>query len=329
MSKKSNNKALRNAAAISGASIGTLAVGAALTYFGTKLLVNTALDRTPPRVMKKANGLISGSAKNSPVPAEALEAAENLRNSENRIIETVAHDGTRLVGHYIPCENAERLIIAVHGWRSSWDKDFGLISDFFRNNGCSVLYVEQRGQNNSGGDYMGFGLVERYDCIDWVHAAKEQLNNELPVYLCGVSMGAATVLMASGDGLPEEVHGIIADCGFTSPEEIWHHIARKNLHVPYITKKYIADAMCKHKLLVGANEYSTVTALKNAKVPVLFIHGSADKFVPIEMTYKNYAACASPKDLLVVPGAGHALSYYVEPVRYEETVKRFWSKYDK
>ncbi len=328
MSKKSNNKALRNAAIATGASAGTLAVGAALTYLGTKLLINTALDRTPPKVMKKANGVISGSAKEPLVPAPALEASEKLKNSENQVIETVAHDGTRLVGHYIPCEKAKRFVIAVHGWRSSWDKDFGLISDFFRDNGCSVLYVEQRGQNESGGDHMGFGLVERYDCIDWIRAVNEQLGNKLPIYLCGVSMGATTVLMAAGSELPQNVHGIIADCGFTSPEEIWRHIARKNLHMPYVTQKHIADAMCRKKLLVGANEYSTVTAVQNATVPILFIHGTADRFVPIEMTYKNYAACASPKDLLVVPGAGHALSYYVEPERYEEAVKRFWKRYD-
>lgn len=96
-------------------------------------------------------------------------ASESLAVQPNETVEIIAHDGEKLVGHYFPCEKPERVIIAFHGWRSSWHRDFGMISDFWYKNNCSVLYVEQRGQNNSSGEYMGFGLTERFDCLDWLN----------------------------------------------------------------------------------------------------------------------------------------------------------------
>lgn len=81
-----------------------------------------------------------------------------------------------------------------------------MVSDCWKRNRCSVLYAEQRGQGNSGGDFIGFGQIERYDCLDWIHWVSERCGTELPIYLCGVSMGATTVLMAAGLDLPENVH---------------------------------------------------------------------------------------------------------------------------
>ncbi len=83
-----------------------------------------------------------------------INASDKLKNSSCETIEIISNDGVGLVGHWYPCENAKRIIIAMHGWRSSWSRDFGMLADFFRSNQCSVLYAEQRGQNNSGGDYM-------------------------------------------------------------------------------------------------------------------------------------------------------------------------------
>jgi fermentation-respiration switch protein FrsA (DUF1100 family) len=100
-------------------------------------------------------------------------------------------------------------------------------------------------------------------------------------------MGAATVLMASGLPLPENVHGIMADCGFTSPHAIWKHVAEKNLHLSYGIIGKIASDMCRKKINMGPGDYSTTFALANTDIPVIFVHGSDDKFVPIEMTYEN------------------------------------------
>ena len=310
---------------------GLTSVGAtvAASYITTKLLVQTALDREMPKMMRGSNGRIAGSER-SPEFVEAYKTAANyLKEQEHEHVEIVGHDGVALKGHFFPCENAKRVIIAFHGWRSSWYSDYGIISSFWHSNGCSVLYVEQRGQHESGGDYIGFGLTERYDCIEWTNWTICRCGKNLPIYLAGISMGAATVLMASDLGLPGNVHGIMADCGFTSPKAIWKHVARKNLHIPYALGSIIADDMCRKKINMGSGDYSTVDALKKTDIPVLFVHGTDDHFVPVEMTYENYEACASPKRLLIVPGADHSMSYYVNPREYERTVLNFWKDFDR
>lgn len=306
----------------------TAGLAATTTYFTTRLLVKYALDREVPKIMKNAEEKIAGASMDGEFMKELKVAAESLGDMPHKTVEIFGGDSTKLVGHWFETENAKRTIIAVHGWRSSWCRDFGMVADFWLNNGCNVLFVEQRGQNNSDGDHMGFGLIERYDCLDWIKWVNGNTEDGLPIYLCGVSMGATTVLMATGLELPDSVHGVIADCGFTSPNDIWKHVANKNLHITYGLTGVIADYMCKQKIQMGSKDYSAVNALENSKVPVLFVHGSDDKFVPITMTYKNYKACQSQKRLLVVPGADHGMSYYVDRPIYEKTVLEFFKDFD-
>lgn len=307
----------------------TAIAAAASSYITAKLLVKTALDRNQPKIMKKANSRISGGKGDAEFDKARMAAAEALDGKPHETVEIVSCDGINLVGHFSPCENAKRIIIAFHGWRSSWNYDYGMIADFWHSSGCSVLYAEQRGQSQSGGDFMGFGLTERYDCADWADWAVSRFGESIPIYLAGVSMGAATVLMASNLILPKSVCGIMADCGFTSPKAIWKHIARKNLHISYGMRGVMVDAMCRKRINMGADGYSAKEALKNTDIPVLFIHGTDDTFVPIEMTYENYKACASPKRLLVVPGADHAMSYYTNKAEYEKAELEFWRDFDK
>lgn len=322
------NKTVKKIIIGSGITASALAAAGAVSYIITNKLVKVALDREDPLKMKKSIQKISGSAEKEESLELQTATEEKLKNSECETIEITARDGEKLVGHLHTCENAKRTIIAMHGWRSSWTKDFGLISDFWHNNDCNVLYVEQRGQGSSGGNYMGFGLLERYDCLDWINWAKEKYD-DLPIYLFGVSMGASTVLMASGLELPENVHGIIADCGYTSPHAIWKYIVENNLHFHYNgIRGAIANDICKRKIRIGSKDYSCTDALKECKVPILFIHGTDDHFVPVEMTYENYQACASPKRLFIVHGAEHCLSYRVDKEGYEKAVENFWKDYD-
>lgn len=321
-------KWIKYAAASSAALIAAVGAGAYLT---TMLLVKTALDREQPKIMKKRSGMISGGRKDEKFEQMCAKAAESLKSLNHETVRITGHDNVKLIGHFFPCENAKRIIVAFHGWRSSWDMDYGMIAPFWHENGCSVLYAEQRGQNNSGGEYMGFGLTERFDCIDWINWVNENIaeNENMSVYLAGISMGATTVLMASDLKLAKNVRGIMADCGFTSPKEIWRHVARNNLHISYGLRSVIADIICKNKISMASDEYSTLNALKRTKIPVLFIHGTDDCFVPVEMTYENYKACASEKKLLVVPGADHAMSYYVNKDEYEKATEKFWAEFDK
>lgn len=310
---------------------GTAAAAAAAVYTAANLaistiLVNEALDRKEPSIFKRRKTAAAYARteeyKNSRCLSEAL-AKKNTQRAE-----ITADDGAVLVGHWYPCENAKRAIIAFHGWRSSWHRDFGASSDFWHDNGCSVLYTEQRAHGESGGESMGFGMIERYDCAKWAHWLSEKVGPDLPIYLGGISMGATTVMLAADLPLPSNVHGIIADCGFTSPEAIWKHVVKKRYHIPYRLHRKRVDYLCKRKISCGAASCSTLRSLKNTTIPVLFIHGQADSYVPVEMSYENYKACASLKRIFIVSGAEHGLSYLCDREGYERAVLDFWKEFD-
>ena len=287
-----------------------------------------ALDREAPKTSEKSKKKISRTVVNEELTKKLLAMSEKLKNSDCEVIEITGRDGEKLIGHLHRCEKPSRIIVAMHGWRSSWSKDFGAISEFWHKNNSSVLYVEQRGQNNSGGQYIGFGMLERYDCVEWLKWIYDNFSKDIPVYLSGISMGASTVLMALGLELPGNICGIMADCGYTSPHDIWKHVTENNLRLSYGMVASMADDICRKKINMGTKDCSTIDALKQNKIPVLFIHGTADRFVPIEMTYENYLACIAPKELLVVPGAEHAKSYLTDKEKYESVVMSFWNKYD-
>lgn len=298
---------------------------AAASHIVTKSLVDMALDGKKGKMSGKSCRRVAGKKEEAKCDINAPEKIEKMEEMCEEI-EIRGFDGERLVGHLSRCDNAKRVVVAMHGWRSSWKKDFGMIADFLHDNDCDVLYAEQRGQNNSGGKYMSFGLKERFDCLKWIEWINEAHRADLPIYLCGVSMGAATVLMTAGFELPDNVCGIVADCGYTSPAEVWRYVIEKNLKLNYAIRKRAIDRLCEKKLKMKSDEYSAVEAMKHSSVPVLFIHGTDDKFVPIDMTYENYKACTAPKKLFVVPGAEHGMSYCVDKAGYEEAVKKFWKE---
>lgn len=320
-------KSVRNILVGSGLAAAGMGLVGSVHLAVTKYMVNVALDRQVPKHTGAAKRRLAGSDVDQRFLNTLRQAGDTLRERGGETVQTASRDGTKLVGHWFEQENPRRTIVAMHGWRSSWCSDFGIIADFWFENGCNVLFAEQRGQGESGGEYMGFGLLERHDCVDWVRWTNEH-SGTLPVYLCGVSMGASTVLMAAGLELPENVRGIIADCGYTSPEAIWKHVAKDNLGVSYGTRSAAARDLCRKKIQVDIDDYSCVDAMQECEVPVMFIHGTDDRFVPIEMTYENYKACAAPKRLLVIPGAGHGMSYFADREGYENALRQFWKDFD-
>lgn len=301
-----------------GAAVGAMAAASAAV---SASFLGVALDRSS-RGAELCRRQIAGSESWQAFAAPMEEAARHLRRSGVQRITLTARDGVALTGFFYDHPSPRRVVVAMHGWRSSWDQDFGLIAPFLRENGCSILFAQQRGQGESGGDMMTFGLMERFDCADWAAWAREETG--LPVYLAGISMGASTVLLAAGECA---VQGIIADCGYTAPGEIWAHVAKNNLHLRYGLCAPWVKLLCKKRYLQELEGLSTVTALQKNRAPVLLIHGTADTFVPVEMTYENYLACRGPKQLLIVPGAGHGMSYLTEPEKYKQAILGFWQTY--
>ena len=308
---------------------GITAVAAAGAVFATgRILVNAAVRRDGIKVKlpRKLQSMVSGGLVDDPKLKSISEAAEQAKNLPTETVRIVNRDGLNLTGHVYPCENPKRIILAMHGWRSDWHTDFGCSIGFLHDEGCLMLCPDQRGQNDSEGDYIGFGVLERNDCIDWLNYVIERFGTDLPVYLLGVSMGATTVLMASGNDLPDCVKGVIADCGFTSPHAIWKHVLDNNLKIREKLTYPIANAIIKREAKFDGDEYSTTDALAVNKKPVLFIHGSDDTFVPLSMTFENYLVCTAPKQLFIVPGAGHGMSYLTDTAGYQKAVRKFFNK---
>lgn len=265
----------------------------------------------------------------SDAPSDEIEAfiksyKVRIRTLGLKKITMRSRDGLTLAAHWYPAENARRTIVLVHGWRSTWDRDFAGITDYLHDGGANLLFIEQRAHGESEGEYIAFGLLERFDVEDWVKKLPKFSDPALPVYLFGVSMGASTVLMASALPLGPCVRGIVADCGYTSPGAIIRNTITQNTLLPAFTEK---SANLRMRLHTGFDydAYSTLDAVRRSHIPTLFVHGDADTFVPVSMSYQNYAACAAPKSLLIVHGARHAMSYAVDPETYNRKIESLFS----
>lgn len=306
---------------ITGAVAGAVALaGVAAVGAVAELVFRTGIARRQPRLTynkaKKVDAL----------QQQRLEAQQQLEQMPHEKVYITSRDGLRLNGHWLPAENARRTVILVHGWRSTWARDFGMHMPFLRDCGCNLLFIEQRSHGTSEGKYIGFGVLERYDCLRWLDFLRSRTGDQLPVYLFGISMGAATVLMTTGFRLPSCVKGVIADCGFTSPEEILTHVLQKERQDYPRQFNRLIGAMALRRAGYGPRDYSTLDAMAVNKRPVLFIHGGADDFVPLSMTVRNYEACRAQKSILVVDGAPHAKSYLVAPELYQQTVTEFFRR---
>ena len=242
---------------------------------------------------------------------------------ESHLMTCLSYDGLTLAARFFPCENARATLLLFHGWRSEGAMDFSCACEFYRSLGLNLLLVDQRAQGASAGRYMTYGVRERHDVHSWVRTVNEHLGTELPVLLGGLSMGATTVLMATGEPLPENVCGVIADCGFTSPKAILTKVLRDKHLPPRLILPFVGVQM---RLFAGfsPDEYSAQEALRQCRLPVFFAHGEADAFVPCEMSRENFSACASSdKTLLLVPDAGHGKSFLMAQEEYSRQVSQF------
>ncbi len=203
------------------------------------------------------------------------------------------------------------VVILSPGYRCSVYRDFCGIAEELFEKGYDLLFVDHRTQGKSEGKYICFGQSEAKDIAAWSKFIEEKYDSEVPFYLYGVSMGATTVMLAAGEEISNRVKAIVADCGFTSAEEIVKHMIRKVLHLPAFPLYSLVDREFRRKTGCTFSR-STVPVLAESALPILFIHGKADGFVYPWMSEKNYeAAAAGPGDkrLLMIEGANHAQSY--------------------
>ena len=241
-----------------------------------------------------------------------------------------SYDGLKLHAGYFPAENAERIVLLSHGYKGSCFGSIAYIAHFLHDNNCDLLFIDQRGCGKSEGTHVTFGVKEQYDVLKWLKLISRKNVKKLPIYLYGQSMGATTILLASGHKLPHEVAGLIADCGFHSMKKQMKDIASKWFHLKW--NRFILfriDFYC--RLLAGfrMKDSDTTEALQKNSRPILFFHGEADTYVFPDNTLINYRLCRAQKEMVMIPSAKHLCSSYAEPEIYQNRVIRFFKKYDR
>lgn len=259
-----------------------------------------------------------------PYRAEMKRIFHQLNNRPCEYVSIYSHDGLKLSGRYYHIQDGAPLDIGFHGYRSSPLIDFSGGSELSFSLGHNVLLVDQRSHGKSEGRTISFGIRERQDLLAWVNYAVNRFGDNLKIILYGVSMGGSTVLMASELELPANVKGIIADCPYSSPIDIILHVG-KSMPIPnWLIRPF---AVLGARIFGGFDlcETDASTALRNAHIPILIIHGESDHFVPCEMSNlvdQNPELIAR----ITIPGADHGISFLVDPSTYRHTVTEFIQK---
>ena len=245
-----------------------------------------------------------------------------LNQSRREDAAITSDDGLELRGEafYAP-EDTHRWLLAIHGYNSN-KESIRHIASAYGLAGWNVLTPDMRAHGESEGTYIGMGWLDRRDVLLWIDYLLS-LDPEAEIVLHGVSMGGATVMMTAGEDLPENVKGIVEDCGYTTVWDIFEDELAVLYHLPSFPILTVTEQVARLRAGYGFREASALEQVKKARVPILFIHGSEDNFVHTEMVYSLYDACPTAKDLLVVEGAGHGQAYSMDPALYMDTVFTF------
>lgn len=231
-------------------------------------------------------------------------------------------DGLQMHGLWVPAQEARGTVLLVHGYRSTMLVDFGPAFEFYHKRRMNLLIPEQRAHGKSQGRFITFGVKESSDMRKWILFHNET-KPYCPIVLHGLSMGASTVLFLADKVLPPNVKGIIADCGFTSAKDILSSVFRNVTHLPARPSLWVTEIFA--RLFAGFSLYDCDTreALAASRLPIIMIHGKEDAFVPCKMSEEGFSVCAGQKQLLLVEGADHGVSFLVEPERYTRLVSDF------
>lgn len=261
-------------------------------------------------------------------PAED-ERAVWFHNQALEDFEIVNARGLKLRGFLLPSEKPSKVyVFCSHGYRSCGAGDFNCIAKFYHDKGWNVFLVDHQAAGMSEGKYIGFGYHEYRDCLQWLEFMNVHFGNDIQIVLHGVSMGSATVMLMTGSGrLPQNVKFTVADCGYTSAYDQFVHNA-KGMHIPSFPVVNAANFF--NRVISGYDfkDANPLEAVKNVKIPMIFIHGGKDDFVPTHMVNELYNACSSKhKELLIVDGAAHAESYPTDSDSYEKLINGFADKY--
>lgn len=236
----------------------------------------------------------------------------------------LSKDGLKLVGHFLP-NSSDKLAILVHGYGADY-REMQKYAKYFVEKNYNILAVENRAHGESEGKMMGMGWLDRLDVLQWINLMLER-NPNFQIVLFGLSMGASTVCMVSGEKLPSNVKAIISDCAYTNAYDAFKNALKSYTHLPSWPVLNIFNVYVKSVYKFDLKNADAVKQVKKCKVPILFIHGGKDTFVPTEMVHKLYeAADEKLRELYIVEDAGHALSYPLAKGEYEKVLNKFLAK---
>jgi fermentation-respiration switch protein FrsA (DUF1100 family) len=245
-----------------------------------------------------------------------------IRTIPHEEIRICSDDGLTLVGTYFEHRAGAPVELLFHGYRGTAERDLNGGVERCFSLGHNALIIDHRAHGKSDGHVITFGIRERFDCLRWIDYAVGRFGPEVKLILTGVSMGAATVMMATGEPLPPNVVMVLADCGYTSPKEIISKVMR-DIHLS--PRLFYPLVKLGAKLFGGFDleETSALDAMERCRVPLILIHGDADDFVPFEMSAAIYEACSAEKRLVSIAGAGHGLAFPVDRKGYVQALAEF------
>lgn len=257
-----------------------------------------------------------------PFYPQMREWIDSIRGMKRELFEIESFDGLKLRGYYYEYSPDSPLELIFHGYGGNAERDLsGGVERCFAL-GRSAVLIDQRGAGMSEGRISSFGINERLDCLEWIKFATRKFGKDRPLIIGGVSMGAATVMMASGEDLPKNVACVMADCGYSSSKKIIKKVVREmklptSLVYPFIR----LGGMLYGKFDI--EETDPVIAVAKSKTPIVYIHGDADDFVPFEMSVECFEATRAPKKLVTIEGAGHGLGFPQNQSKYVESLRDF------
>lgn len=257
---------------------------------------------------------------------ESIEKwADETRKLPNQEFYITTFDGLKLCGRYYEYKKGAPIELMFHGYRGNALRDLsGGVQRCFKLK-RSAFIVDQRASEKSEGNVISFGINEHKDCLAWIDFMINRFGADVKIILTGISMGASTVLMAAGKPLPKNVIGVLADCGYNTPKDIIKKVI-KQMGLPDSLGYFFVKLGARIYGHFDLEETSPQEALKNCTVPVIFFHGETDDYVPCKMSKINYDACRSKKMLVTLKGAGHGLSYPVDPEKYLNSLKEFFGE---
>ena len=268
------------------------------------------------------------------VSAEAMDVfldgdwRDWVQDQEFEEMELTAYDELKLQGYYLEAkEPTDKTVVFAHGYLGQ-ASDMGLYAEYYYEElGYNVFTADARGHGQSEGDYIGFGWHDRLDYVDWLDVLIEKLGEDTEIVMHGLSMGAATVLMASGEELPSNVKGVIADSPYTSVHDLFSYQMTRMFHIPSFPVLNSTSVVTKMKAGYSLKEASSLKQVKKAAVPILYIHGEEDTFVPTALAQELYENTKSEADIMTVAGAGHGEAYVIAEKKYREKMNSFLEKY--